>query len=172
MNALLNALGRSLTIAIVLGGSLDALAGFTSPKLALLGAAGIVADGARSATIQVGDLTAQGGDLDFPNAVQGGTAVHLVMWQGTSFVRYPLHGPAVGGTSATLADNQVDDLDVATLLGEGSPAATGVRIVSLSATTLVVTLPAGFTAGSCFAQLIALPTEGAVVSNVVPFTLP
>ena len=158
-------LRRVLTLTLVVGASPLVLAGFTSPKLALLGASAVVADGARSATIQAGEL-------DFSNTVQGGTALHLVVFQGTAFVRYPLYGSAVSGTSTALANDQIEDVEVSGFLSEGSAAPSGIRIVALTATTLTVTLPANFSAGACRAQLLTLPTEGVVVSNVVPFTLP
>ena len=159
-----------------MGGASATFAGFTSPKFAILGVTSLVADGARSVTILAGDLAVRMGDFDFPNTVQGGTTLHVVLWQGTSFVRYPLHAAPMSGTSTTLADDAVADVEVATLLGEGGPAPSGTQIISLSATSLTVTLPASFTAGSCHAQLVTLFNEAGgangIVSNVVPFTLP
>jgi hypothetical protein len=164
----MNALRRLFAVAVVGGFAYEALAGFTSPQLALTSAVGVVVDGGRSVVLQAGDL-------DFPNTVQGGTALHVILSQGNAFVRYPLHGAAVVGTSTTLADHQVDDVEADIIVGEGSAAPAGVRIVALSATSLTIALPASFTPGSCYAQLLSVgltPAQHAVVSNVVPFTLP
>ena len=164
----MHALHRTLVFTGALGLASVALAGFTSPKLVVLDAAGVLVDGGRSVTIHAGEL-------DFSNVVQGGTFAHLVIFQGNTFVRYPLGGSAVTGTTATtLGDNQITDLEVPTLLAEGSPAAAGVRIVSITATQMIVTLPATFASGTTYAELFAVlpPPEGPKASVAVDFTQP
>src|SRR5215813_8163099 len=94
MHAFLRAvLGLALTCA-------TAFAGFTAPTLTLSRATGASADGARSASFE--------GSFDFTNAVQADYALHLVVFQGTTFARFPVTGGPVSGTSATLADGILD----------------------------------------------------------------
>src|SRR5215813_7887408 len=91
-----------------------AFAGFTSPTLLLSTATGTVANGGR--------MVALAGSFDFPDTVQPGYPLNLVVSQGTRFVRYPILGQPVSGTSATLSDGLLTDAELSVLLGDGVPA--------------------------------------------------
>src|SRR5262249_21372026 len=85
-----------------------ARAGFTSPPLILSGAGGAEAGGQRSASLR--------GTFDFENAVQlPGYPISLIVFQGTTFVRYPFTGAPVTGTSAVLADGILTEAEVPSL---------------------------------------------------------
>lgn len=64
--------------AVVFAGSV-AVAGFTSPTLVLSSARGEAAGGGRAAALE--------GSFDFPNAVQVGYPLHVVVFQGATFAR-------------------------------------------------------------------------------------
>src|SRR5262245_9732323 len=85
-----------------------AFAGFTSPTLLLSTATGTVANGGR--------MVALTGTFDFPDTVQPGYPLNLVVSQGTRFVRYPILGQPVSGTSGTLSDGLLADAELGTLL--------------------------------------------------------
>lgn len=141
-----------------------ALAGATSPKLTIAAAEGTLLDGARSARIE--------GAFDFENALQTGYGMHIVIYQGTSFARYPVAGTAVVGTSGALADGVLTEGEVDAFLLEGASPGAQLRIVSLTPTECLLTLPAALGAGPAHAVLVADTNEGPVFSNVLDFTLP
>src|SRR5215510_11139918 len=89
-----------------------AFAGFTSPTL-LLSAATVRPP---LATVPVA-LT---GTFDFPNTVQPGYPLNLVVSQGTRFVRYPILGQPVSGTSAALSDGLLTDVELSAFLRDGA----------------------------------------------------
>ena len=154
-----------LSIATVLTLAGDpARAGLTSPTLLLTAASGALADGARSVTVD--------GLFDFPNAIQVGYPLHLVIFQGDRFVRFPAVGAPATGNSALVADGSLTEGEVAGLLGEGAAATAGVRIVTMVVDRLRVTLPSTFTAGPATAILFTILSDGTVLSNAIAFTLP
>ena len=136
----------------------------TTPLPVLSAASGAAAGTARTATVD--------GVFDFPNAVQSGTALHLVVFQGTRFVRYPLGGTPVAGDSALLADGSLDQGEVAAFLAAGTPAAASVRFVTLTADQARVALPASFTAGPATAVVFGIFGIESVLSNPLTFVLP
>ena len=112
------------------------------------------------------------GLFDFENALQVAYPLHLVVFQGTRFVRYPVVGPAVVGESPLLADGILALGELSALLGEGGPAPSGVRLVSLTPTGGVVTLPDDLPAGTTTAVLFTVLPEENVLSNPLTFVLP
>lgn len=139
-------------------------AGITSPTLLLSAASGIAAGGGRAVTVE--------GAFDFPNAVQVGYPLNLVVFQGTRFVRYPVVGGPVAGTSATLADGVLADTELTSLLQDGATVAGSTRIITLAPSQIRVALPSTFTAGATRAVLFTVLADGPVVSNPIDFTLP
>jgi len=141
-----------------------AFAGFTSPTLLLSAATGTVANGGRTVALT--------GTFDFPNTVQPGYPLNLVVSQGTRFVRYPILGQPVSGTSAALSDGLLTDAELGAFLRDGAAAAPAVRVLALTATDLRVTLPATFGSGATRAVLFTILPDGSVISNPIDFTLP
>lgn len=139
-------------------------AGATTPTLVLGVAEGDALDGARAARFE--------GSFDFPNAIQVGYPLQLVVFQGTRFVRVPVVGTPVTGTSAALADGALAEGELTGLLAAGAPAEAGVRIVTVTERDLRVTLPASFTTGATRAVLFAILPEHPVLSNPIDFVLP
>lgn len=154
----------SLALTVVLFAPAALRATGTSPALRLATATGAVADGARSAAFT--------GSLDFRNAVQVGYALHLVVFQGVRFVRYPVAGGPVAGDSAELADGVLAQSEVAPFLLEGAAVPPGVRILSLVADGIRVSLPPTLVAGPATALLVAVLPGGVVFSNPIGFVLP
>lgn len=160
----LSAIVRILAL-LVLGGLASlAHAGFTSPTLVLSAAHGEAGSVGRGAAFE--------GSFDFPNALEVGYPLSLVVFQGATFARYPAAAPPITGTSATLADGSLSDAELPALDGAGAPAAANVRIVTMTPSALRVTLPATFTSGPAAAVLYTMLSDGNVVSNVIPFDLP
>jgi len=151
-------------LAICLIPPVSARAGGTSPKLSLASAAGRAAEGARSAALT--------GSFEFPNAVEVGYPLQFAVFQGTRFVRYPVAGAPVTGTSPELADGQLTENELPAFLAEGSGAAAGVRIVSLNQTSTLLALPAEFAAGAATAVMFTVLGDKTVISNAIDFTLP
>jgi len=157
----------AISLAIVTGLALGLIArevraAATTPTLILTTAAPAVAKGARSVAFE--------GSFDFPNALEVGYPLELVIFQGAHFVRYPVAGTAHVGDSAGLLAGHLDDLPTFDL--EGAEAPDDVRIVPVVPDRLRVTLPATFTAGRATAVLFASVPHGAVVSNPIVFLLP
>ena len=150
-------------LALALAAS-TALAGFTGPTLTLSRATGASGDGARGARFE--------GSFDFPNAVQADYSLHLVVFQGTTFVRFPVTGGPVSGTSATLADGILDADETPALLAADTPAPAGIRIVQIAANGITVTLPPALGPGPTRALLVAVLADHPVFSNPIDFTLP
>jgi len=142
----------------------SARAGATSPKLSLASAAGQVAEGARSAALT--------GSFEFPNAVEVGYPLQFVVFQGTLFVRYPVAGSPVSGTSPELSDGQLTENELPAFLAEGGAAAVGVRIVSLNQTSTLLAIPVEFAAGAATAVMFTVLSNKTVISNAIDFTLP
>ncbi len=140
-----------------------ARAGFTTPTLVLTDASVIEVDGARTATFAAA--------FDFPNAVQTGYRVSLVVWQGTHFVRFPVSGSILEGTSSVLSDGALADTEVPTLFAAGS-AISNARILQVERDRISVSLPPGFAAGAASAILATMPSEGSAVSNTLGLVLP
>ena len=136
----------------------------TTPTLILASADGAVADGARSVLLA--------GDFDYPNAVQVGYPLDLVVFQGTNFVRYRVAGPVVTGTSNALADGQLVSSELPSFLNDGTAAPVGVRVITLRFDQARVALPSTFTAGPATAVMFTLLPTGRMVSNPIQFTLP
>lgn len=151
-------------LGLALLGSPPARAGFTSPTLLLASAVGAGGTSGRGVLLD--------GTFDFPNAIQVGYPLYLVVYQGTTFVRFAIAGTPVTGTSAALADNALSESELTSFLGQGGPAGSGTRIVTLTQSQIRVTLPSSFTAGSTRAVLFTVLPDGAVISNPIIFTLP
>ena len=141
-----------------------ALGGATSPKISLSLAEGIIADGARSVRME--------GFFDFEDALQTGYSLHLLVYQGTLFARFPVSATSVTGTSSALSDGTLDEDEVDGFLLDGAPAPPGIRIARFTPDRALVTLPAGFGAGQTTAIIMAIINEGVVFSNPLIFTLP
>jgi hypothetical protein len=141
-----------------------ALAGYTSPTLALTAARGDAGTAGRAAAFE--------GTFDFPNAVQVGYPLSLVVFQGTTFVRYPAAGAPLTGTSTALADGVLDLGELASFVGQGTPADASVRIVTMTPSALRVILPSTFGPGTATGVLFTILSDGNVVSNAVDFDLP
>ena len=154
----------ALTCLLLAATAGPARAGFTSPTLVLSSARGDAGPSGRAAAIE--------GSFDFPNAIQVGYPLSLVVFQGTTFVRYPATGTPVTGQSPALADGILADAELAAFVGAGTPAASSVRIVSMTPTAIRVTLPSSFTAGSATAVLFTILSDGNVLSNAIDFVLP
>lgn len=150
--------------ALVVLGTTTARPSATSPTLVVSAASGMRADGRVAVTVE--------GAFDFPNAIQVGYPLQLVVFQDTSFVRFPIAGAPQVGQSSLLADGRLDSDDVPGLLAAGSPAPADVRIVSLSSTHAVLALPAGFHAGAATVQAFAVLSDGRVLSNPLVLVLP
>jgi hypothetical protein len=142
----------------------DACAGFTSPTLVLSAAQGEAATAGRAAAFE--------GSFDFPNAVQVGYPLNLVVFQGTTFVRYPAAGAPVTGTSTALGDGVLAESELAALLGNGGPVTASVRVVTMTPSAIRVTLPATFGAGLTTGVLFTILSDGSVLSNAIDFDLP
>jgi hypothetical protein len=156
---------RSLRlVALVLSFGGMAHGGFTSPTLVLSAAHGGAAAAGRAAAFE--------GSFDFANAVQANYPLNLVVFQGTTFVRYPVTGVAVTGTSAALADGVLDATEVAAFDAEGAPVDPGVRIVTIASATIRVVLPATFGPGPATGVLYTILIDGTVLSNAIDFVLP
>jgi hypothetical protein len=136
----------------------------TDPTLVVSAASAMRADGRYAVTID--------GEFDFPNAVQVGYPLHLVVFQGSRFVRFPIAAAPVTGESSVLDDGQLAMGDISTLLAAGAPAPADVRVVALSPTRAVVSLPAGFAPGAATAQVFATLSDGRVLSNPLALVLP
>ena len=141
-----------------------AWASATSPTLIVSAARAVAADGRRSVTIE--------GTFDFENAVQVGYPLQLVVFQGTRFVRFPAVGVPQTGETSLLADGRLDAAELPALLAAGAPAGSDVRVVTLTATSALVALPAGFTAGAATAQVFTVLPEEPVLSNPLVLVLP
>ena len=141
-----------------------AFAGFTSPTLVLSAARGDAGTAGHGAAFE--------GDFDFPNAVEVGYPLNLVVFQGSTFVRYPAAAPPVTGTSATLGDGALAENELDTLDAAGGAADASVRIVSMTPSTIRVILPSTFASGATSGVLYTILPDGSVVSNVVSFVLP
>lgn len=148
---------------LVLSPADPARAGFTTPTLVIASGTVVEVDGARSAVFEAA--------FDFPNAVQTGYRVSLVVWQGTHFVRFPVSGPILEGSSAVLSDGALADTEVPTLFASGA-AITTARVLQLERDRIAVSLPPGFAAGAASAILATMPSEGSAVSNTIGLVLP
>jgi len=160
---------RFLALGIVAGvvagvSARPAGAAATSPTLLVSRASATAILGKRTVTFE--------GVFDFENALQVAYPLHLVVFQGARFVRYPVAGPAVAGTSALLADGTLALGELPALLVEGATAAGGVRLVTLTPTGGTVTLPDDFVAGAATAVLFTVLPEENVISNPLTFVLP
>ena len=163
--AVRSAVALALTAGLVAGGLAgEVRAAATTPTLVLTTAAPVAVGEARTVAFE--------GTFDFPNALEVGYPLALVVFQGTHFVRYPMTGPAHMGESSAAVSGRLDADDVPTLDLEGVEAPADVRIVTFVPDRLRVTLPATFTAGRATAVLYASVPHGAVVSNPIVFVLP
>jgi hypothetical protein len=146
------------------GTPVPARGGATTPALALSTAVGLAGGGGRVAVFQ--------GSFDFPNALQLGYPIDLVVFQGTRFVRYPFADAAVTGASPELADGVLVSTEVPALVSEGAAVAPGVQVVTLTGDSIRVALPATFDAGPVRAVVFAILTDGTALSNTIDFVLP
>jgi hypothetical protein len=135
----------------------------TSPTLVVSAARAIRADGRYAVTVE--------GAFDFPNAVQVGYPLQLVVFQGTRFVRFPIGEAPRAGQADVLTDG-LSLGDLPALVAAGGPAPADVRIVSLSATNAVLSLPPDFAPGVATAQLFTILSDGSVLSNPLALVLP
>jgi hypothetical protein len=154
--------GTALVIGLATG---RVQGGATTPDMILATATGFAAGNARSAVFE--------GQFDFQNAQQVGYPINLVVFQGSTFVRFPLAGAAVTGSSPELADGTLTLGELGALLAQGNAAAATVEVVTITTTRLRVTLPASFAAGTTTAIIAASPTgEDTLLSNPIAFVLP
>lgn len=158
-------MARVLALIVIVAGASRAIAGFTSPTLVLSSASGEGGPAGRAAAFE--------GSFDFPNAVQVGYPLNLVVFQGGgTFARYPAAGTPVTGTSAELADGTLVEAEVPAVAGEGGAADPSVRVVTMTPSAIRVTLPASFASGPATAILFTILSDGTVLSNAIDFTLP
>jgi hypothetical protein len=155
-----------LTIAAALAVPRGLRAGATSPTLVVSSATAAAVNGVRSVALE--------GMFDFDNAVQTGYALQFLVFQGTTFVRFPVADPPRTGTSPLVADGDVTEGDFASLAGAGQAAPAETRIVSLTSRSARLVLPPSFTAGPATVMIATiLPNDDdAVLSNPLPFVLP
>ena len=139
-------------------------AGATSPTLVLSAATGEVTRGAHTVQLE--------GDFEFGNAVQVGYPLEVVVFQKAHFVRFPIAGAPVTGTSPTLNDGVLVEGEVPAFLGAGGPAPPAIRIVTIAPSSLRLTVPSTFKAGPATALLFTVLPEGTVLSNPLDFVLP
>ena len=104
--------------------------------------------------------------------MQVGYPLQLVVFQGTRFVRFPLGEPARTGQTTLLADGRLDATELAGFLAAGVSATPDVRLVSLTASRALVTLPADFVPGAATAQVFTVLPEEPVLSNPLALVLP
>jgi hypothetical protein len=154
---------RLLAFVLVLAAA-TAWASATSPTLIVSAARAVHADGRHAVTIE--------GTFDFANAVQVGYPLQLVVFQGTRFVRYPAAGAPRTGDTALLADGRLDAAELPAFLAAGAPATADVRVVTLTATSALVALPADFAPGTATAQVFTVLPEEPVLSNPLALVLP
>jgi hypothetical protein len=158
---------RSLALALLAAPFVAAAAAWasaTSPTLIVSAARAVRAEGRHAVTIE--------GTFDFANAVQVGYPLQLVVFQGTRFVRYPVTGTPRTGETPLLGDGRLDTGELPAFLATGGPAPADVRLVTLTATSALVTLPADFTAGTATAQVFTVLPEEPVLSNPLALVLP
>ena len=161
---MLNRLVRSAILVVATAGV--ARAGATTPTLIVQAAeAGSGIPGAlRLMTFHVA--------YDYSNAIQADYDVELIVFQGNSFVRFPISGAARFGSSSALADGfTVSDLPA--LDAASSPTPDSTRVVTIEPTRLTVSLPASFgSGGGADVVLAATVDEGVIQSNPLHFILP
>lgn len=140
----------------------------------LLATASSLHAGSTDPVLVIGQATASGGsptrivDLlgswGFDDTLQIDYPLHIVVSQGSSFVRYPLGSPAKTGTFADLADGLTLG-EIAALESAGTVTSEA-SIVHLSLHEMTLTLPATFEPGSVNVVLyVSLPGEGTFLSN-------
>lgn len=155
-------LHSALALAAVLVWATNAGAGATTPDLILSAGTG-TAGAVRTLRVEAA--------YDYANAVQADYDIELIVFQGTTFARFPLSGTVRTGVSPALADGlQVSDLPA--LDAAGGPAPAGARLVGFDASSITVVLPATFQAGPATAALAATVDEGPLVSNPLVVVLP
>lgn len=154
----------AIVLALMLLGAMPAWPSATSPTLVVSAASATRADGRLAVTIE--------GTFDFANAVQVGYPLQLVVFQGTRFVRFAIGDTPRTGTTPLLADGQLALGELPAFLAAGDPAPPDVRIVTLTATHALVSLPADFAAGVATAQVFTVLPEEPVLSNPLALVLP
>lgn len=161
-------MNRLTILALLVGflavGTRPAHSGATRPRPILSAASAVAVDGRRTVVLE--------GDFEFPNAVQVGYPLDIVVFQGTRFVRYRVAATSVGGTSDLLADGVLAASEIPAFLTVGNPAPPDVRIVTLTNSAIRVVLPADFTAGTATAVLFAVLTNDTSLSNPISLVLP
>jgi len=109
---------------------------------------------------------------DYANAIQADYDIELIVFQGSTFARYPISGAVRVGTSSALADG-LSVVDLPALEAASSPAPASVQVVTIEPTRVTVTLPATFSSGSgATAVLAATVDEGVILSNPLAFNVP
>jgi hypothetical protein len=141
-----------------------AWASATSPTLVVSAARATRGDARHAVIIE--------GTFDFANAVQVGYPLQLVVFQGTRFVRFPVGGTPRTGDTTLLADGRLDAAELPAFLAAGAPAAAEVRIVTLTGSSALVSLPASFAPGTATAQVFTVLPEEPVLSNPLALVLP
>jgi hypothetical protein len=161
-------MNRLAILALVVGflgaGTRPARGGATRPKPILAAASAVTVDVRRTVLLE--------GDFEFPNAVQIGYPLDIVVFQGMHFVRYRVAATPVAGTSTLLADGSLSASELPAFLGVGTPAPANVRIVTLTNSEIRVVLPADFTAGTATALLFTVLTSDTSLSNPISLVLP
>ena len=112
------------------------------------------------------------GTFDFENVLQLEVPIELVVFQGSRFVRFPLGGDPLEGTTAAVADGILSQSDLPALDAASSPVGDGARVTALGPTAVGVALPSVFGPGPVTAIVVARLVEETVFSNPIQVVLP
>lgn len=111
------------------------------------------------------------GTFSFDDLVQFSFPLGVIIWRGSSFVRYGLSGDIAAGTSA-LVSNGVTANDIPSLLVAGGTADAPAALVRLQNDRLTIALPASFGSGSATVIVYAVLEGDPFVSNSITVTVP
>lgn len=137
-------------------------AGSTDPTLAI-GQVSVRPAGAAS-VVEVSGI------FGFDDLLQVSFPLNLVVFQGTTFVRYPVGGAPESGTFAGLGDGlQTDELSALESAGVADP---GAELLRLRPQRLLAALPTSIGDGTVTVVLyVEVPGEGSFLSNALQATL-
>jgi hypothetical protein len=136
----------------------------TDPTMAMDSAEGFAAANGTRAVLASGAFS-------FDDLMQFSFPTGLIVTQGSNFARYDLNGEARSGSSAAVADG-VSALEIPGLLAAGSPASAPAALQKAQPGSILVTLPASFTAGTATAIFYTVIGGDPFVSNAVNVVLP
>lgn len=157
------ALGVALVcVGVGVAGSARAVG--TDPTLVLTGVRATVSStGAIAVSVD--------GAFNFDDLVQFPFPCGLIVWRGSSFVRYEFSGIVMAGSDPSVA-NGITAAEVPGLLGKGSPAAPPAGLLRLTSGRIEVALPAGVGSGTFFGLVYAVLEGDPFVSNPISFSVP